>query len=900
MGKVSPNPIISLEQNWSNDTNVNLPFSGEAVQNFIKQYLQRVTNAAWFDPQSYTMFFFDSQESMQEYQNDPSQIQLIQFAVPMNFSSTLYRIKITNNIGSTSINTATNAGTCPLSANFVVQTKSITDVEWTDTQVGAYVTIEIDRGVTGNFVPITERALYAANTDIELDVFNELALGISRIRYKFEAEDESCTAALTYTVNLSELYVELASNTWYNPILQSFDSSWYLGGFHVAGAGFKTLHFDLYDHNNTLLEQLQVTIGTSNAYINTPYFYRFDDSSPIFQLATGVYKVRTYVTTDTLASEYVDYNIMYVSANDTETAQLVVANEIPEQVFNYSTSTICKYGVYNGGSTLSNITIGFERLNGSTVVDRTESQLIGVETGKAHNLEYLAEWEVMGNGYFIGFDITAGESVAHCVLPLDNTFIFPPTEGYDFYLNAATRYNSDTNKDKLINGSDSSVLNATWNNIDFLDNVDGWTIDNEGRKCLRIPAGCSLTLPSSEFKFFDKDNITIELAYKVANVADTDENVITIASNPTSEGFSGLVIRPNNIIVHSINDVTSDNDSARGTRMCDEQLTHFALTINPNFEGSHKIVKGFLNGCKNFEFSYTTGSDWLVNADLTIAPQKSDVFLYFIRRYPTALADQLVQNNYINSLYNVDDRKLVSTLLESVVDAGQTNVDFESVRDNKYNYFVITMQNGASVPSAANGWGKKTTGTSILEMHYGQHPEWDWKIGPLETSGQGTTSMNYYRWNIRFRIDKTDDTKKVPVQYCESRTRVGDSYQYTWGPVENAKTVIFDGEGNHPALKRITAKINAASSMQSHKMGSTKAYNDLALAIGLQNEAQAAAIASDNPVPTTAVYQYPAFGFEYDPIYGTYTFCGLFTIGQDKGDKTTFGFDTTESGLIYL
>ena len=83
-------------------------------------------------------------------------------------------------------------------------------------------------------------------------------------------------------------------------------------------------------------------------------------------------------------------------------------------------------------------------------------------------------------------------------------------------------------------------------------------------------------------------------------------------------------------------------------------------------------------------------------------------------------------------------------------------------------------------------------------------------------------------------------------------------------------------------------------------MGSTRAYNDLERAIGLTNEAQETAIANNKPVPTTAVYQYPAFGFEYDPMYGTYTFCGLFTIGPDKGDKPTFGFDTTEAGLISM
>jgi hypothetical protein len=46
MAKVSPNNITSLTQDWGNDTSVNLPFSGAAVQSFIKSYLGAVAKAA--------------------------------------------------------------------------------------------------------------------------------------------------------------------------------------------------------------------------------------------------------------------------------------------------------------------------------------------------------------------------------------------------------------------------------------------------------------------------------------------------------------------------------------------------------------------------------------------------------------------------------------------------------------------------------------------------------------------------------------------------------------------------------------------------------------------------------------------------------------------------------------
>jgi hypothetical protein len=89
--------------------------------------------------------------------------------------------------------------------------------------------------------------------------------------------------------------------------------------------------------------------------------------------------------------------------------------------------------------------------------------------------------------------------------------------------------------------------------------------------------------------------------------------------------------------------------------------------------------------------------------------------------------------------------------------------------------------------------------------------------------------------------------------------------------------------------------------MQSHKIGATRAYTDLHDRVGLENEAQNFAKSNNLPVPTVAVYEYPAYGFVKNG--DSYTFIGLFTIGPDKGDKSTFGYDiddTIKTKLITL
>ena len=436
----------------------------------------------------------------------------------------------------------------------------------------------------------------------------------------------------------------------------------------------------------------------------------------------------------------------------------------------------------------------------------------------------------------------------------------------------------------------------------WVDGIDGWTEDSTGRRCLYIPAGSKMTLPYSAFQFLNGDGISFEICYKIDNVSDYQENVITIADNPLAAGFRGIRIKPTNITVHSSADNTDTNDLVRGTNLMDEAIVHFVLTIYPNFSGNagKNLVTGYVNGCKNFQFEYGSGTIWATEGNLVIGAQKSDISLYFIRRYNSVLSAAAVQANFINSCKTIAERTELSELFKSVMDASQTDVSYESVKNNNYNFFVIEMENNASVPSRANGWSKDQKGLSSLEMHYGQHPDWDFKISGVETAGQGTTSMNYYRWNLRWRIDKTSG-KKVNVQYLTARRVRSNSYVYDWTEPALQGNVNFDGSGNHPAVKRITAKTNAASSMQSHKIGATRAFTELHNAIGLQNEAQKYAEQNDLPIPAVSVYQYPAYGFVKNGDY--YTFIGLFTIGPDKGDKSTFGMDissTIKENLITM
>ena len=103
--------------------------------------------------------------------------------------------------------------------------------------------------------------------------------------------------------------------------------------------------------------------------------------------------------------------------------------------------------------------------------------------------------------------------------------------------------------------------------------------------------------------------------------------------------------------------------------------------------------------------------------------------------------------------------------------------------------------------------------------------------------------------------------------------------------------VKFDGEVGSIPLGRITAKKNYASSMQSHKMGATYAFETILRKLAEEKYPDLANEVNGH----VAVKQLPVHGFTESLVEGatdTYIreFAGNFTVGADKGDNDYFGF----------
>ena len=410
-----------------------------------------------------------------------------------------------------------------------------------------------------------------------------------------------------------------------------------------------------------------------------------------------------------------------------------------------------------------------------------------------------------------------------------------------------------------MNEMNGTAIAAGWKNMNWGN--DGWVPDSDGNRVLRLMAGSSLAMAYYPFaRECARVGKTLEIDYRVDHVTDYSKPIVTI-STPDGVSFTGLNIYADQIVMHS---QSLREDSVQSLHTFEGKRTRFTLTILPMAYGNpdFNLCILYINGVKNREFAYEDNDYFAQRGGIVIGSDCADVDIYGIREYDSGLTSQGVLTNYINWLSDSAEKARVR-LYNDILDGNGSEVDFDNTRD-QFNCLVFDN----TIPSMAD----QTARVGNLDVLFTDHPEWNVSISGVTAKGQGTSSMKYWIWNTRYQLDKA----KSVITHADGTTSTKKWQMVPW----------------IPAGQKFTAKKNFASSMQSHKIGSVNAYNDLYREVGLRNEAMETEQYADARV---AVYQMPFVCFEKsvnEEGRTVYTFRGLYTFGPDKGDKYTFGFDT--------
>lgn len=391
--------------------------------------------------------------------------------------------------------------------------------------------------------------------------------------------------------------------------------------------------------------------------------------------------------------------------------------------------------------------------------------------------------------------------------------------------------------------------------ISTLESSDGWQEDN-GRTVFKVSAQ-KTPIFKNPINLNLGNNFTIELGFKTYNISDESKPILTIGN---------LQLRPTQFCWNT-DDTSLFN--ARNAQFQEGKETHILITVQKDYKVSKQdiyypnylqsfqesfdtaansqsisLARIFVNGVIDREISFdTTDLNSFVNATLQINPTTADIDFYLLRVYNNnALTFDQVQKNYISFLKEKTNKQDFFDKNDILGENGE--ISFEKCH-GKYNTLVYVFPTGAYFPNRA--WGGEDNETPPQEDAQKNSPvtlfvnysntainnQYGGRLTHGQVKGQGSSAMRYLIWNVTYALNKIKDQEgekiKSPfIPYSQLNTETN-----TFRPEASSTKGYYimppyDGQQDTTAYKvtKLVGKVNFASSMQSHKIGSCKLFDD--------------------------------------------------------------------------
>ncbi len=706
--------------------------------------------------------------------------------------------------------------------------------------------LAVDNG-SGSFVEKSSGTCLSGDT-IHQNVRSYLAVGNNRIKLTVVGVDSGQSKSTTFTASVTTLTLTSRFN-WNVPFVEG--QAFAINGLYFSGNLQKTLYVKVDDDDEQTYTQVFAS-GTN--YITSPYSFDMTDKFPG---ETGIHTVEIWISGDGVETPHFTYNIMCVEDQDENQVSLVCINEAVDTAVNYDTQSLFRYATYNA----TQVTINITATDGEQTFIIAEDEEVSVQTQT--KVTYTSSLELdtdVTSGLSMHVEVEVTDNTAELDLPIDNSNSYAAVDGAVFYMNAATRNNGSQDREEILNIAPDAVISsyeADWENMSW--STDGWYQDSDSNRALVVKAGSTCTIDDLKpLVRTATGDLSVEMKFRVSDIADYDTPIISMMSTSTYNAATtnGVIVFPTRITVLSS---TDRQITPQTVQLNEDKVLHMVVVFQRLYKTTGRnLCRIYINGIQQAVFEYS-GEGSFGAGSLVIGQDSSDVCLYSMRLYNKVLEADAVLQNFLNSIIDGQDFTRSGVRHDNnILDGGE--ISYDLVKAAGFNTMVIQMANDADIPSLTHSTG----GNSTVWFEYADHPTWNIRIDNAPIDGQGTTSMRYYRWNLRWKLKSA-----ALFTYADGTTDSGSGY--------------IAGKGLHPKVKRIVAKKNVASSMQGHKMGACNMYDELFDACGLKSSLP------NNDV-RVSIYQYPFFGFQkYSD--GTYEFIGLYTSGPDKNDPGTRGYD---------
>lgn len=708
------------------------------------------------------------------------------------------------------------------------------------------VAVDTGTGYVGRF---TGNIAYGESATFDIRPY--LAVGNNRIRISVTGTESNQTKTIILTATLTSLMLN-CSHTWYTP--WNVGEDYVINNIYFSGTIPKVLHVKLGETEWTKsyrINENYATVATN---------FTLQASSFPAALESGVYTIELWVTGEGVSTEHISFNIMCVMDN----TPLVCINSVASAAINFSQSTLFQFAAVNANSVEISSNVSADDLYELPV------HTYAVEDGMTYSYATALEVDTESSDGTFNATATAknngntGESYSVSI-PLDNSLAFLATSGAKIYINEALRANTEADRECFKNmAKDAEVTEYPMIHSGFTWALDGHATDPDGYKAFVAAAGCHIQVPTlSPMSLMGEQGMTLEFMVRSSNIADYDTPILSFVTANASDNIEGVYVYPTQVVVLGTQE---RSEVLQSCGLCEDAITHICIVLQKNYSGvsGRNLASVYINGISNISFSFGSTSTF-GSGGLIFGQDKTDTYLYMLRAYDFPLEGQMVKANFLNAV--IDGYEFNRAMIrdkDNILDGA--TIAYDLCKSLGYNCMVIMPDgDGDQIPSFNN---QTTILCTVRFEYWGIDSDWNVSIANVPLDGQGTTSKKYYRWNLRGKL--------------------GDDCVWTYadGTTSTGKKGYMDGGADgaaHGKIDRFTAKKNIASSQQGHKMGACEMYDEVFAQMGIKSH-------MPNSKFRIAVWQRPFMGFRRFSN-GTYEFIGLYTVGPDKGCKTSFGYD---------
>ena len=784
MAKYSNNPIPSKHTDWSSDpTAQNLPFSGQSVQNWLKETIDKKAGCFYYDTTNNRFLVFSDEENRDLYLSDPTEyVSLLigTFDAPFNYTASIELVD-TAPMNYVQYGSVGNY----IKARFDVVNKS-------GASIGENVNVTITFKNGSATTRIVRTVPYGTLLSVNIDEY--LLMGTNIITIAAVGQNTLAATSIGLTYNSINLVLS-----------DSFDISRHISpignldiAFNISGSGIKRLEW--------FIDGVQVPYDSQNDDVTASEASR-TKTIPLspFQLPNGRHNLqyRAYVDvgngylfySDTLFRDFIvddgffqDY-LTVVSFDfpynaDYGTNGIIDAITEPIPIYGaeqYSNKEI-KYAVNFPPAGDNTVAIN---LGGST----TEHTVILNEV-YSFNLQSFDS----GNKYL---SFSLGTNILEFNVSFSETQysdLEEVTNGLVFAFNKNDRDNSSDNRDSWSYGTYSATLNG----FDWTDR-SGWT--NEG---LLIPEGASfVTNFAPLLGNVVETGRTIEIEFETQRV--TDDNSIICDLRDSGAGL---------LITASEASLTSRGGVKVSTKYKSGVPLRISFVVNsPNEIRNDNLLFIYIDGILAGAMNYPTVDSFTSNTLLQFAgTADATILIKQIRCYSRALSASEVLNNYI--LYRPTTEELVSVYERNDILDSNGQPSYEKLA--AYTPVILITGDVEKLMNFDSSDRKTYVRMDKIEIINNFDTTKNLTIINPSMRCQGTSSMAYPRKNFRF--------------YLAADNKDGDYV-----------TRVFDYEGNElPRNERVYSfkegaqpvdcwclKADYAESSSTHNTGVARLWNDV-------------------------------------------------------------------------